>query len=133
MKATHTISAGALTAGLAVALGAFGAHGLEDKLEASNSVATWETAVRYQVWHGLALVALGLWRRERAGGAVAAWAFLLGTVLFSGSLYGLALELPGKALLGPLTPVGGLALLLAWALFARSSMAWQGGPQGEPR
>ena len=60
MTPSRTLAAGALLTGLAVALGAFGAHGLEARLEASQSVDTWETAVRYQAWHGLGLIALGL-------------------------------------------------------------------------
>jgi len=122
MTPSRTLAAGALLTGLAVALGAFGAHGLEARLEASQSVDTWETAVRYQAWHGLALIALGLLRERRAGGADAAWAFLIGTLAFSTSLYALSLELGPTSLWGPVTPLGGLSLLIGWALFLRCSL-----------
>ena len=123
MTPSRTLAAGALLTGLAVALGAFGAHGLEARLEASQSVDTWETAVRYQAWHGLGLIALGLLRERRAGGAGAAWAFVIGTLAFSTSLYALSLELGPASLWGPVTPLGGLSLLIGWALFLRCSLA----------
>ena len=107
---------------LGILMGAFGAHGLEARLEASQSVDTWETAVRYQAWHGLALIALGLLRERRAGGADAAWAFLIGTLAFSTSLYALSLELGPTSLWGPVTPLGGLSMLIGWALFLRCSL-----------
>jgi uncharacterized membrane protein YgdD (TMEM256/DUF423 family) len=102
-----------------VALGAFGAHGLRSQLSAA-ALDTWQTAVSYHLIHALALLTVGLWLRIAAAvghgdhGAltVAGWAFTLGVVLFSGSLYALALG--GPRLLGPITPVGGVAFIVGW-------------------
>ena len=94
----------------AVLLGAFGAHALRGVLDAQGSE-LWHTAVNYHAWHALALVlALGL-GRGRAG-RVAARAFLLGIVLFSGSLYALALGAPRWC--GAITPLGGVAFVAGW-------------------
>ena len=115
--------AGAWIAGLAVALGAFGAHGLEGYLSGGavleaaripEALAWWSTGVRYQLAHGLALLALGA---AGAAGARLTVVFAIGVVLFSGSLYGLALGGPGTVL-GPLTPVGGVLLILGWLALA---------------
>jgi uncharacterized membrane protein YgdD (TMEM256/DUF423 family) len=118
---------GAISAALAVAAGAFGAHGLRETLEASGRAATFETAVRYHVYHALALVAVGLLGLHAGRGTaleVAGWSFLAGTVLFSGSLYGLSLS--GPRWLGPITPLGGGAFIVGWialALAARGDAA----------
>ena len=116
--ATRIIAAGAVFAGLGVALGAFGAHGLKDRLT-PDMLAIYQTGVQYQFYHALALILLGLCvaaRAEMAGAAAAAWAFASGILLFSGSLY--VLVLTGTRWLGAITPVGGVAFLLGWALFA---------------
>jgi uncharacterized membrane protein YgdD (TMEM256/DUF423 family) len=108
-----------LIAGLAVAAGAFGAHGLRGRLEPS-ALATFETAARYQLIHGLA-GAFAADRAARQGGAMAARAaavFVAGSVLFSGSLYVLALG--GPPLAGAITPLGGLAFMVAWLLLTLS-------------
>lgn len=99
-----------MLAGLCVVSGAFGAHALEARLAASGHAETWQTAVRYQMWHGLALLLLSL----RGSGALRlpAGLFIVGTVLFSGSLYWISLGGPGW--LGPITPIGGLALIAGW-------------------
>ncbi len=77
-------------------------------------LAVFETAARYQMYHALALLAVALLRRRRsAAAAVAGWAFLIGIILFSGSLYALALS--GAKWLGMITPAGGVALLVGWA------------------
>jgi uncharacterized membrane protein YgdD (TMEM256/DUF423 family) len=115
------IAAG-LMAGLAVAAGAFGAHGLRGRLDPS-ALATFETAARYHLVHSLA-AAFAADRAGRQGGAVAARAaavFLAGTVLFSGSLYVLALG--GPRLAGAITPLGGLAFMAGWVLLALSFRA----------
>jgi uncharacterized membrane protein YgdD (TMEM256/DUF423 family) len=109
---------GAFSAGAAVALGAFGAHGLRHILSA-DMLAVYETGVRYHMVHALALVALGIagLRRGEADRRLLAWAamsFGIGTVLFSGSLYALAAT--GIGILGAVTPAGGLAFLAGWAL-----------------
>lgn len=97
-----------------VALGAFGAHALKPQLEASGRLDAWHTAVSYQLVHGLALFALALSGRRQA---VAWWGWLAGVILFSGSLYGLCLS--GEAAwLGPVTPLGGLAMMAGWLAIA---------------
>lgn len=105
---------------LGVALGAFGAHGLKDALAAHGGTETWKTAVLYQLVHAVALLALAGWRDAHGGpsGRVA-WLWVAGTVLFSGSLYWLALG--GPRFLGPVTPLGGVAFLAGWALLAWST------------
>jgi uncharacterized membrane protein YgdD (TMEM256/DUF423 family) len=103
---------------LAVALGAFGAHALRARLSA-DMTSVWSTAVQYHAWHALALFGLGLlmvhWP-ERAGLPLAGWLFVAGIVLFSGSLYLLALT--GARGIGAITPIGGVAFLAAWAVLA---------------
>jgi uncharacterized membrane protein YgdD (TMEM256/DUF423 family) len=113
---------GAVFGFLAVALGAFGAHALRDHLAPSEQV-TYETAVRYQMYHALALLAVA-WATSQWPAAwtlrVAGWLFVVGILLFSGSLY--ALVLSGHRMLGAVTPLGGLAFLLAWALLAWTAL-----------
>jgi uncharacterized membrane protein YgdD (TMEM256/DUF423 family) len=109
---------GALSGFLGVALGAFGAHGLRARLS-PEMLAVFETGVRYQMYHTFALLitALAIGRLGDARLLVAAgWAFLLGIVVFSGSLYALALS--GVTVLGAITPIGGLAFLAGWACLA---------------
>jgi uncharacterized membrane protein YgdD (TMEM256/DUF423 family) len=108
---------GALSAGLAVALGAFAVHGLRARLSA-EALATFETGARYHMYHALALLAVA-WAVSRWPGAwtlAAGWLFVAGTVLFSGSLYLLAVT--GVRTLGAVTPFGGLAFLLGWVALA---------------
>ena len=103
----------------AVLLGAFGAHALRDVLDARSSE-LWHTAVNYHVWHALALVvAVGLGRGR--SGRFATVAFVLGIVLFSGSLYALALGAPRWT--GVITPFGGLALIGGWIALGLSLRA----------
>jgi uncharacterized membrane protein YgdD (TMEM256/DUF423 family) len=108
---------GAALAGIAVAAGAFGAHGLRARLE-PDMLAVFETAVRYQMYHALALLAVA-WAITRwpAGNAqLAGWLFVAGIVVFSGSLYVLALS--GTRWLGAITPVGGVCFLAGWGVLA---------------
>jgi len=111
---------------LAVALGAFGAHGLRGRLDAPLLHA-FETAVTYNFYHSLALCLLALWCRqlERVAptdaAAIAGFGFIAGIVLFCGSLYALALGAPRW--LGPVTPLGGVAFLTGWVAFFWS--AWR--------
>lgn len=108
---------GALSALIAVAAGAFGAHALRGRL-APDLLQVFETAARYQVYHALALLAVA-WAASRTDGAGTRWAgwlFVAGTVLFSGSLYLLALT--GTRWLGAVTPVGGAAWIGGWAILA---------------
>ena len=109
--------AGALSGLIAVAAGAFAAHGLRHQL-APDQLAVFETGARYQMYHALALLAVG-WANTRWPGPPAAWAgwlFLVGTLIFSGSLYALALT--GLRWLGAITPVGGLCFLGGWLCLA---------------
>ncbi|HEX8194506.1 MAG TPA: DUF423 domain-containing protein [Allosphingosinicella sp.] len=120
-KADGTVlAAGAILAGLGVALGAFGAHGLKATLGPAE-LGWWQTAVQYQMWHALALVALGLSPlRARA----AAWLFALGILFFAGSLYLMALT--GLRALGAVTPIGGLLMILGWAALALAALKGRG-------
>lgn len=115
---TRTITLVASLLGfLGVALGAFGAHGLRATLDANGSVEVWKTAVFYHLVHAVALLALAGWRDSHAGpSAKVGWFWTAGVVLFSGSLYWLALG--GPKFLGPVTPLGGAAFLAGWALLA---------------
>ncbi len=118
MQVRQVVTIGAVLAGVSVAAGAFGAHALKAILT-PDLLAAFETGARYQMYHALALVAVGLSRRQDDTPAFrqAGIAFLIGIGLFSGSLYALALS--GIRGLGALTPLGGLAFLTGWALFAR--------------
>jgi uncharacterized membrane protein YgdD (TMEM256/DUF423 family) len=108
---------GCFMAGLGVAAGAFGAHVLKQRL-APDLLAVFETGVRYQMYHALGLLAVAFasdrWRSVNFNSA--GWLFLIGIILFSGSLY--ALCLTGLRVLGAITPLGGLCFLTAWALLA---------------
>lgn len=108
------IRIGALSSATAVVMGAFGAHLLKDSL-APAALDVWKTAVLYHLVHGPALVLYGLFERERKG-RVAGVCFLIGTLLFSGSLYALALGAPRWC--GAITPVGGVLLISGWLSFA---------------
>lgn len=112
-------AAGSLVGFLAVALGAFAAHGLKAYLDADLLI-TFETGVRYQMYHAFALlaVALAYAKWPVRGLLVSGWLFIAGIVLFSGSLY--VLSLSGVRWLGMITPLGGLALLAGWVCMAWS-------------
>jgi uncharacterized membrane protein YgdD (TMEM256/DUF423 family) len=109
---------GAILGFLGVALGAFGAHGLRSRL-APDMLAVFETGVRYQMYHVFALLIVAA-AIGQAGSArllvVAGWCFIAGILIFSGSLYALALTSTG--VLGAITPIGGLAFLAGWACLA---------------
>lgn len=114
---------GSLSAFLAVALGAFGAHGLKSRVS-PEMLTIFEVGVRYQIYHALGLLAVG-WAASRwpAGGVTAAgWLFIVGTLIFSGSLY--ILTVTGIRWLGAITPIGGTAFLLGWLFLAWG--IWQG-------
>jgi len=109
--------AGAVSAFIAVAAGAFGAHALRARLP-PDLLAVFETGARYQMYHALALLAVA-WGATRWPGVpvrAAGWLFIGGTLLFSGSLYLLALT--GTRWLGAITPIGGLLFLAGWAALA---------------
>ena len=110
-------SLGAISAFLAVAAGAFGAHALKTRL-APDMFTVFEVGARYHMYHALALL-LTAWAASRCPGPAvssAGWLFVAGTLLFSGSLY--ALSLTGLRWLGAVTPFGGLAFLAGWACLA---------------
>ena len=108
---------GALMGFVGVGLGAFGAHGLRGRLT-PDMLAVFETGVRYQMYHALALLAVGamLSRVDSRAVVVAGWSFTAGILIFSGSLYALALS--GVKTLGAITPIGGLAFLAGWIALA---------------
>ncbi len=118
---TFFLPVGALAALLGVVLGAFGAHALRGRLD-DYAMSVFETAVQYHFYHALALVAVGLLALHPPQSALlrpAGWLFLVGLVLFSGSLYVLALT--GVRWLGAITPLGGLAFIAGWACLAVAS------------
>ena len=116
---------GGLLGAVAVAAGAFGAHGLKAVLEASGQTANWETAARYALIHAVALAALGSLAAVPAAAnargllTVAAWAFFIGSLIFSGCLATLALS--GVKWLGAVVPIGGALLIAGWALLAAAA------------
>lgn len=111
----NTIQIAGVLGGLAVAVGAFGAHGLESILESNGRTETFETAVKYHFYHSLAILAVGIWQRfeqknkslQRAG-----ISFTIGILIFSGSLY--ILSLTGITWLGAITPIGGVFFIIGW-------------------
>lgn len=109
--------AGSLLAGLGVAAGAFGAHGLKSRLS-PELLPVFETAVRYQMYHALGLLAVAVAtdRWPEGNFQAAGWLLLAGILVFSGSLY--ALCLTGIRALGAITPIGGLCFLAGWVLLA---------------
>lgn len=142
MSGARWISIGAVVCGLAVGLGAFGAHGLQDMFAkkyadmtrtvagqtvplASKFLNDFKTGAEYQMFHGLAIIAAGLLaqRRPAPSKTLAAWAFALGILLFSGSLY--ILTLTGVTKWGMVTPFGGLAFLIGWLLLAIEALKSQ--------
>lgn len=107
------VAAGALLGLVAVAAGAFGAHALEARLDA-RMLAVWETAAKYQFYHALALLGCGWLTTQTPSkwARAAGWAFLVGVLIFSGSLYVMALS--GIKWLGAITPFGGLTMIAGW-------------------
>jgi uncharacterized membrane protein YgdD (TMEM256/DUF423 family) len=110
---------GAVLMALAVGMGAFGAHGLRNRLDA-YSISVYEKAVFYHFIHALGILVVSLLARTNAisisGQARVGWLFLIGMIMFSGSLYALALS--GLRILGAITPIGGIAFIAGWLLLA---------------
>ena len=138
MASRHWILVGAVFCGLSVALGAFAAHGLDrvftekyadgTRVVAGQTVPLaakflhdFKTGAEYQMYHGLALIGLGLWleRNPSKVARAAGWSFAIGNVLFSGSLY--ILTLTGVTKWGAVTPLGGVAYLVGWVLFTSAA------------
>lgn len=124
MNGKAMMVAGSLLAALGVVLGAFGAHGLK-KLVAPETVGTFQTGVQYQMYHAFALLIAGLlWERLAGNSSLvwAGWSFIIGMLLFSGSLYALvmlkATNKVGLGGLGILTPIGGLFFIAGWVFLA---------------
>ena len=110
-------TAGSIMAFLAVALGAFAAHGLKSRLSA-DMLTIFEVGVRYHMYHALALLAVA-WASSRwpeSSAQFAGWSFIIGIIIFSGSLY--ILSITGMRWLGAITPIGGVAFLLGWLILA---------------
>ncbi|MFJ7934252.1 DUF423 domain-containing protein [Sporosarcina sp. NPDC096371] len=112
------IIAGAVNAAIAVAFGAFGAHALKEKLS-EHYLAVWETAVQYQMFHAIGLLAIGILMSSSLFGATtqltwAGYLLLAGIIIFSGSLY--VLSLSGIGILGAITPIGGVAFIAGWIM-----------------
>jgi len=107
---------GAINGFLAVALGAFGAHGLEGKIS-ENALKTWEKAVNYQMFHTVSILITGLTLMKLQSSALlwAGWMFVIGIILFSGSLY--FYSTTGIRSLAMITPFGGITFLIGWVLF----------------
>lgn len=129
MNGTRAIVVGSILMAIAVSMGAFGAHGLQDLLGRLDTAATFETAVRYHAWHALGLIGLGMLTNRKVPterGRLVGWMLVFGIVTFSGSLYGLALE-PSAKWLGPVAPFGGTALIASWIGFAHVAANLKGG------
>ena len=112
---------GAALCGLGVLLGAFGAHGLSGRIT-PEMLSIFETGVRYHLVHGLALLAVAWAAARWPSGLInaAGWLFLLGVIVFSGSLY--VLSITGARWLGAVTPIGGLCLTVGWLVLAIGAM-----------
>jgi uncharacterized membrane protein YgdD (TMEM256/DUF423 family) len=118
MSARLALTLAAILLFAAVAAGAFGAHALKSRI-APDMMTVYQTAVQYHFWHGLGLLAVGMLIAQRPDSGVlgvAAWLLVAGVLLFSGSLYALAVT--GIRGFGAVTPIGGVALLAAWAAVA---------------
>ena len=117
MSSAGWLFAAAVTAGVAVALGAFGAHGLKSRVS-PDLLVVFETGVRYQMYHAFALLAVA-WASSRWPSTwitSSGWLFLIGVLVFSGSLY--IMTFTGAKWLGAITPLGGLAFIAGWAALA---------------
>ena len=112
---SNYIKLAALLGAAAVAIGAFGAHGLESILEANQRADTFETAVKYHFYHALAMLAVGIWYRFEPTNKQLKFSlisFVIGILIFSGSLY--ILSLTGITWLGAITPLGGVSFIIGW-------------------
>ena len=116
------IAVGAFSGALTVGLGAFGAHAIKQRVS-PEELAIWETAVHYQGLHAVALILFGLFGLSVRGAnarAFPGWAFLVGALIFSGTLYGIVLG--GPRWLGAITPIGGTAMIVGWVAFGVAAL-----------
>jgi uncharacterized membrane protein YgdD (TMEM256/DUF423 family) len=119
-KKTPIVAIGGVLLATAVALGAFGAHGLEETLAANGRLDTYETAVKYHFYHGLGMILIGILKKQYKQGYDLACKFMLGgVIIFSGTLY--LLSLTNITWLGAITPIGGVLLILAWIWVAKDA------------
>jgi uncharacterized membrane protein YgdD (TMEM256/DUF423 family) len=119
------LSIASILAGLSVALGAFGSHGLKDKLT-DRALEIFEIATRYQMYHALALLLVGVLLMQNEAAQpwlnAAGYAFMIGIILFSGSLY--ALSFSGVKVLGAVAPIGGVAFMVGWGCLAIGALSF---------
>ena len=127
MHACTCVRLGAGFAGLSVALGAFAAHGMKQHYSA-ELLQTFEIGVRWQMFHALAIVLCGVLGFSGRRSGLAAWCFVLGIVIFSGSLY--ALVLLEARWLGAITPIGGVSFLVGWTALAVTAGSQRGSSAG---
>ena len=125
VKSKQWIFISAILGFLGVALGAFGAHVLKESLEAAGTIETWRTGVHYLQFQAVALLVLGCFLPASPLRAIGIL-WVVGILLFSGSLLGLALE--GPSWLGPITPLGGISLLAGWVWLAVVALRWKESP-----
>lgn len=118
MNSKQLLLTGAILGFLSVALGAFGAHALKATLAANNRIETFDTAVKYQFFHALAFLFAGLWIGQGTWNGGYAW--LLGTILFSGSLYVLSITNSTALPIVLSTPAGGVCFLIGWTMLIYS-------------
>lgn len=124
MSANSWIFTGAVLAAMAVGLGALGAHGLEKFLEERDPKGNFETAVRYQMYHALAIIAVGLFARQNSSRMtqLAGLTMVLGVLLFSGGLF--AIIVTGVKILGAtVVPLGGVCFLIGWGALAFAAIS----------
>ncbi len=119
-KPISFVSIGCVMLAIGVALGAFGAHGLEEMLVRTDRLDTFETAVQYHFYNSLGILLIGVMCKMHPGAFNASgWLILTGTIIFSGSLYILCFT--GITILGAITPVGGVLLILGWLFAAKDA------------
>jgi uncharacterized membrane protein YgdD (TMEM256/DUF423 family) len=119
-KPISFVSIGCVLMAIGVALGAFGAHGLEELLERNGQADTFETAVKYHFYNSLGIILIGIMCRMHPGSYKrSGWLILIGTIIFSGSLYLLCFT--GLTILGAITPIGGVLLIIGWLFAAKDA------------
>jgi len=119
-KPISLVSIGSVMMAIGVALGAFGAHGLEEMLEQAGRTDTFETAVKYHFYNSLGIILIGIICKMHPGSfKLSGWLIFFGTIIFSGSLYILCFT--GITILGAITPIGGVLLIIGWLIAAKDA------------